>query len=159
MTMSEPTRSAGTVSESTAIRQVRESAQALLHEVKVDEAFEFFISALDAVLRKTRDLELLVGKLRREQVGKKSERIDPGQLQLLFEVLCSQVAETGDGAAPLIDPEAEAREDAALDQEIKAAEQARGQEKSRGKRRNRVKTGTVERQVHPGPCPRRVFTQ
>jgi len=59
----------------------------MLAEGKVDEAFELFVSALDAVLRKTRELELLVAKLSRERVGKRSERIDPGQLQLMFEQL------------------------------------------------------------------------
>ena len=52
--------------EPAALRQIRESAQALRAEGKVEEAFEFFLSALEAVLRKTRDLELLVAKLRRE---------------------------------------------------------------------------------------------
>ena len=63
-------------SEPSALRQICESAQALLAEGKVEEAFDFFVSALEAVLRKTRDLELLVAKLRRERVGKRSERID-----------------------------------------------------------------------------------
>src|SRR5215472_9094886 len=78
--------------EPSALRQIRESAQALRGEGQVEEAFEFFLSALEAVLRKTRDLELLVAKLRREGVGKRSERIDPGQLQLLFEALCARRA-------------------------------------------------------------------
>jgi len=138
-------------SEPSALRQIRESAQALLAEGKVEEAFEFFVSALDAVLRKTRDLELLVAKLRREQVGKRSERIDPGQLQLLFEVLCSQTNESD--PTPAIDPEAEAREDAELDREITEAEQARRQEKGPRKRHRRVRTGTVERQVHHHEVP------
>jgi len=135
--------------EPPALRQVRDSAQALLTEGKVDEAFEFVVSALDAVLRKTRDLELLVAKLRREQVGKRSERIDPAQLQLLFEMLCSQSSETqADPAPAIIDPEAEAREDAELDLEIKEAEQAQEQDKGQRKRRSRLRTAAVERQVH-----------
>jgi transposase len=134
--------------EPLALRQVRDSAQALLTEGKVDEAFEFVVSALDAVLRKTRDLELLVAKLRREQVGKRSERIDPAQLQLLFEMLCSQSSETQADPAPAIDPEAEVREDAELDREIKEAEQAQEQDKGQRKRRRRVRTAAVERQVH-----------
>ena len=138
--------------EPSALRQIRESAQALLAGGKVEEAFEFVVSALDAVLRKTRDLELLVAKLRRQQVGKRSERIDPGQLQLLFEVLCSQTA-GADATVAAIDPEAEAREDAELDREIKEAEQAQGQEKNRRKRRVGVRTGTVERQVHHHEVP------
>jgi len=138
--------------EPSALRQIRDSAQALLADGKVDEAFEFFVSALDAVLRKTRDLELLVAKLRRQQVGKKSERIDPGQLQLLFEVLCGQ-ANTADAPTTTIDPEAEAREDAELDREIKDAEQGKGQEKGRRNRRGRVRAGKVERQLHHHEVP------
>ncbi len=138
--------------EPAALRQIRESAQALRAEGKVEEAFEFFLSALEAVLRKTRDLELLVAKLRREWAGKRSERIDPGQLQLLFEALCSQASEAEPTAA--IDPQAEAREDAALDQEIKEAEQARKPEKSseQGQGR-RLRTGTLPRQVHHYEVP------
>jgi transposase len=138
--------------EPSALRQIRESAQALLAGGKVDEAFEFVVSALDAVLRKTRDLELLVAKLRRQQAAKRSERMDAGQLQLLFEVLCSQT--TGaDATVAAIDPEAEAREDAELDREIKEAEQAQGPEKNRRKHRGGVRTGTVERQVHHHEVP------
>jgi transposase len=138
--------------ELSALRQIRESAQALLADGKVDEVFDFFVSALDAVLRKTRDLELLVAKLRRQQVGKKSERIDPGQLQLLFEVLCAQPG-AADGATTAIDPEAEAREDAELDREIKDAEQGKAQGKGRRNRRSRVRAGKVERQVHHHEVP------
>src|SRR5215472_5861359 len=146
--------------EPSALRQIRESAQALLGEGQVEEAFEFFLSALEAVLRKTRDLELLVAKLRREGVGKRSERIDPGQLQLLFEALCSQTSE-GDPTAA-IDPQAEAREDAELDQEIREAEQAQIAEKSPRKGHGRrIRTGTLQRQVHhhEGPEGERMCTQ
>ena len=118
--------------EPSALRQIRESAQALREEGKVEEAFEFFLSALEAVLHKTRELELLVAKRRREGVGKRSERIDPGPLQLLFEALCRQRSE-GDPTAA-IDAGAEAREDVALDQEIREAEQTRNPEKRPGER-------------------------
>lgn len=128
-----------------ALGQVRDSARALLAEGKVEEAFEFFLSALDAVLRKSRDLELLIAKLRRERVGTRSERIDPRQLQLLFEVFNSQTGQTEE--TPVVDAEAEAREDAELDREIRQAEQAHG-DKGREKRRRPVGTGPLERQVH-----------
>ena len=138
--------------EPSALQQIRESAQALLGEGKVEEAFDFFLSALEAVLNKARELELLVAKLRREGVGKRSERIDPGQLQLLFEALCSQTSEADPTAA--IDPQAEAREDAALDQEIREAEQARTSEKSpRQGQGHRLRTGTLPRQVHHHEVP------
>jgi transposase len=146
---SRPQRAA--VLELSALRQIRESAQALREEGKVEEAFEFFLSALEAVLRKTRELERLVAKLRREGVGKRSERIDPGQLQLLFEALCSQTGEADPTAA--IDAGAEAREDAALDQEIREAEQTRNPEKSPGKGQgHRLRTGSLE-QVHHHEVP------
>src|SRR5712691_11320599 len=84
----------------TALRQIKESAQALLEEGKTEEAWELFLSALEAVLVKNRELELLVAKLRRERIGSKSERIDPAQLALLFEAL------VGQQSAPLpVDPE------------------------------------------------------
>jgi transposase len=134
-----------------ALQQVREAANALLAEGKVQEAIEFFASALEAVLQKSRELELLVAKLRREQYGKKSERLDPRQLQLLFEVFCSQATEAG--ATVEMDPEAEAREDAELEREIRDAEAARGEGKDKRKRRNRVRIGLVERQVHHHEVP------
>ena len=138
--------------EPSALRQIRESAEALRAEGKVEEAFEFFLSALEAVLRKTRDLELLVAKLRREGAGKRSERIDPGQLQLLFEALCSQRSEADPAAT--MDPQAEAREDAALDEEITEAEQARKPDQNSGKGRgHRVRTGTLPCQVHHHEVP------
>ena len=137
--------------EPSALRQIRESAPALRDEGKVEEAFEFFLSALEAVLHQTRELELLVAKRRREGVGKRSERIDPGQLQRLFEALCSQTSEAAPTAA--IDPQAEAREDAAWDEGIKEAEQARRPEKSRPQGPGRLRTGTLPRQVHHHEVP------
>ena len=62
------------------LEQIRKSARSLADEGKVEEAFELLVSALEAVLRTSRELELLVLKLRRERVGKRSERVDPDQL-------------------------------------------------------------------------------
>jgi transposase len=146
-----PTPRQAATAGSFALQQVLEAANALLAEGKVQEAFEFFASALEAVLQKSRELELLVAKLRREQYGKKSERLNPGQLQLLFEVFCSQANEAG--ATVEMDPEAEAREDAELNREITEAEEARGKGKDRQQRGSRVRTGTVERQVHHHEVP------
>lgn len=132
-----------------ALRQVRESAEALLAQGKVDETWDLLLAALEAVLVKNRDLELLVAKLRRERLGQTSERIDPGQLALLFEAMRDQAAP----AAP-VDPEAEAREDAQLDAEIEGAE--RDQPESAGKRRKKGPGWTtrgVERRVHRVEVP------
>ena len=110
------------------LEQVRTSATALLREQKAEEALELVFSALDSVLRKSRELELLVAKLRRERLGQKSERIDPAQLALLFEELQRQ----GDGSLA-VDVQAEERVDAELDEQIKAAEQVRA---AKGKSRS-----------------------
>lgn len=132
-----------------ALRQVRESAQALLAQGKVEETWDLLLAALEAVLDKNRDLELLVAKLRRERLGTRSERIDPGQLALLFEAMLGQAAPP----AP-VDPEAEAREDAQLDAEIVAAEQAEAEQA--GKLRKRGPGWTtrgVQRRVHRAELP------
>ena len=133
--------------EPEAVRQVRESARALLAQGQIEEAFEFCVSALEAVLRKTRDLELLLAKLQRERVGPRSERVDPAQLQLLFEQLCSR-----DESALAIDPQAESREDEELKQQIEQARRKQGQGR-RSARRPRVRTRAVERHVHHHEVP------
>ena len=133
---------------SSPLEQVRKSAQALLAEGQVEEAFDFFVSALGAVLRQNRDLELLVAKLRREHVGSRSERVDPAQLSLLFEQLLEL------GGQEEIDPEAEAREDAELDQQIDDAEKGQGKRRKKARQQNRSwRTRGVERQVHPIEVP------
>lgn len=128
-----------------ALAQIRESAQALLAQGKVDETWEFFLAALDAVLVHNRELELMVLKLRRERLGRHTERLDARQIALLFDTRLAQ------GATPEpVDPEAEAREDAALDRAIAEAEQAAGTARRRRKTRKSEpgwRTTGVERQV------------
>jgi len=130
-----------------ALRQIQQSARALLEQGQVEETWEFFLSALEAVLVKNRELELLVAKLRRERRGPSSERMDSTQLSLLLEALVDQ-------AGPEINPEAEARADAELDAEITRAEQA---EPARpGKTRKAGpgwQTRGVQRQVHHTEVP------
>lgn len=132
--------------EMTALRQIKESAQALVEGGKTEEAWELFVSALEAVLVKNRELELLVAKLRRERIGTKSERIDPAQMRLLFEALMDQ-----GGTPAQVDPEAEAKEDADLDRAIESAEQASA-DSSGGRKRHKNEPGwqtrEVERRVH-----------
>jgi transposase len=135
-----------------ALQQMRESAQTLLGQGKVDESTELLLAALEALLVKNHELELLLAKLRRERIGRHAERLDPGQLALLFETL---IAQGGELAPP--DPEAEAREDAELDREINDAEQARSatseKPKSRKARRQAWQTREVERHVHEHQLP------
>jgi transposase len=132
-----------------ALRQIRESAHALLAQGKVDETWELFLAALEAVLVKNRELELLVAKLRRERLGTTSERLDPAQLSLLLEALGEQA-----GPEAASDPEADAREDAELDREIERAEQAAPAATRKPRKAGPGwRTHGVERQVHPVEVP------
>ncbi|MDP2959445.1 MAG: IS66 family transposase [Longimicrobiales bacterium] len=109
-----------------AFAQVRETARSMVAEGRGEEAFDFLLTALAAVLKKSRELEMLLAKLRRMQAGKTSERVDPGQLALLFEELVAQLG-TDPEALDALDPEAEARADAELEREIEEAREARGE--------------------------------
>jgi len=124
---------------------VREAALAMLAEGEQDEAFEFVLAALAAVLRKSRELELLLAKLRR--AGRSSERVDPKQLALLFEELVEQL---GTEAEEALHPEEESRADAELEREIEEAEKAR---RARGEPDTKPSLGWrtrgVPREVHP----------
>jgi transposase len=136
--------------ESTALRQVRESALALLREGKAEESLEYSLSALEAVLAKTQELELLVAKLRRASWNGKSERIDPAQLSLLYQALLDQ---GGVEVAP--DAEVEAQEDAALSEEIAAAERDREEAKQgeKGRKRRSLNTRGVAKQTQRVAVP------
>jgi transposase len=137
------TTAAGGVSP---LEQVRAAASALLREHKVDEAFELVLSAMDAVLQKSRELELLVAKLRRERLGQRSERVNAAQLALLFEELQRQ----GDTTA-VVDAAAEDRDDTATDAEIQAAEDERkeaAKEIESKRRKARLSLPGAERRVH-----------
>ena len=126
-----------------AYAQVREQAQGLLAEGRQEEAIAFLLAALAAVLRKSRELELLLMKLRRAQAGKTSERINPEQLLLLLEELFEQAAPEA------VDREAEARADAELTREIEQAEEASGEQREKQRpRRQTWQTRGVEREVH-----------
>jgi len=130
--------------EASPLAQIRASAQALLAEGQVDDACELCLAALDAVLVKNRELELLVLKLRRERLGRHTERLDSRQIALLFDTLLAQ-----GGSTEAIDPEAEARADAALDREIAEAEAAHGARRRKSRKAEPGwRTAGVARQVH-----------
>ncbi len=124
------------------LRQIRESAQELLKQGKTGESVELLFAALEAVLVKNRDQELLIAKLLRQR--HKSERIDPTQIQLLFETM-SELPE----AAELVDVEQEAADDATLDGEIDSAEQAQPRPPGKGRKDSAGwQTRGIEKQVH-----------
>ena len=144
-----PATSAAPRRELAALREIRESARALLAQGQVEETWELFLAALEAVLVKNRELELLVAKLRRERLGAKSERIDPAQLVLLLEALVAQ-----EGPAAASDPEAEAREDAELERAIEHAEPAQPRaERTRRPPGPGWQTRGVPREVHRVEVP------
>jgi transposase len=131
---------------SSALTQVRETAQALAAEGRTEEAFDYFAAALAAVLRKNTELELLLAKLRRERLGMRSERISPEQLALLLESMQLLTPEQA------VDPEAEAREDAELDERIEQANQAaRADDRSERPRTRGWHVRQAERRVHHVP--------
>lgn len=137
------------MSTSHALHQVKTSAQALLSQGKTDEACDLLLSALESVLDRNRDLELLVMKLRRERLGRTSERVDPAQLALLFESLQAQSAPGEPHEA-----EAESREDEALAAEVEAEQATRaGRRRQSRKGETSWTTKLAERQVHQVPVP------
>jgi transposase len=133
-----------------ALTQLRETATAMLAEGRGEEAFEFLLCALEAVLRKSRELELLLAKLRRERLARTSERVDPGQLTLLFEAWLDQLGPQ----SREVDPEAEARADAELESEIER-ERATRRQRGEGERQasRSVRTREVRREVYRVEVP------
>ena len=105
-----------TLSGSGALAQVRETVQGLERDGRHSDALEFLLAALAAVLQKSRDLELLVATLRRAGLGTRSERVNPEQLALLLDEWLKRAPHAAD------DPDALARDDAALTHEIEHAE-------------------------------------
>jgi transposase len=68
------------------LEQVRALLRSLLAEGRNDEAIEVALSMLGQLQAHNADLAWQVLKLRREQYGRRSERVDPAQLSLLLEV-------------------------------------------------------------------------
>jgi transposase len=99
-----------------ALAQVRSAVDALKKEGRHDDALEFSLAALAAVLEKSSELELLLIKLRRERMGKRSERTNSEQLALLMDQMLRESPDEE------IDPIREAEYDETLKKEIEAAE-------------------------------------
>jgi transposase len=133
---------------SAALLQVREAAAALVAEGKPEEALDYFAAALAAVLRKNNELEWLVAKLQRHQVGSSSEKITAEQLALLLEGL-QQLESEGDP-----DPTTEAEEDAKLEQEIEQARAAaKDNDAARPVRSRDWQARGAERKIHEIAVP------
>lgn len=133
------------LSDGGALAQVRETVQGLEREGRHTDALEFVLAALAAVLQKSRDLELLVAKLRRAGLGTRSERVNPEQLALLLDELLKSAPHAAG------DPDAFARDDAALTRDIEEAE-ARSVT-PRLERKSWRTNAQVERVVHTHDVP------
>jgi transposase len=137
--------------EPPALAQIRAGAQALLADGKMEEAIDYSLAALAAVLQKNTELQLLLAKLRRQQAGVRSERISPEQLALLLEQM--QQLETPQPEKAI--SEAEAREDAVLEQQVEQAEKAArtGRGRRAQRRRQSWQAREIEREVHHVDVP------
>jgi hypothetical protein len=98
---------------------MRAVASQLLQEGRTQEAIEALLEALEELVRSNAELRLLLSKVRAASRGATSERVSAEQLSLLSLLMGSVEAAE---AEP--DPEEEARQDAALDAEIKEAAEA-----------------------------------
>jgi transposase len=136
----------GPATKAPAFVRTRETVATMVSDGRTEEAFDYLLTVLAAMIDKSQELELLLAKMRR--VGRSSERVDPGQLALLFEELVAQLAAEPEA----LDPEAEARQDAELEAEIKAAEAERQVEAPERPQWWRTAEG-VERQVHTVELP------
>ena len=119
--------------EPQALLQIRAGVQALLADGKTEEAVDYSLAALSGVLKKMTELELLLAKLRRQQAGVRSERISPEQQAQLLE----QRQQLEPPAPEKNTWEAEAREDAVLEQQVEALENAARAGRTRRARQRR----------------------
>ena len=128
-----------------ALAQVRSAVTDLAQDGRHAEAIEYALAALAAVLQQSSALELLVAKLRMAGIGTRSERTNAEQLALLLDELLTQAPHAD------VDPESEAREDAALTDEIARADAA--SPTPRRQRRSWRTSETVAREVHTHDVP------
>jgi transposase len=108
------------------------------------------MSALSSVLQQNQQLEQLLAKLQRAQVGRSSERIDPRQLALLFEELYRQSAAQAEGTPPTAtQTEAINGQEGEINREVEDArkDELAARRKTRKKKGQRVKVRNA-RQVH-----------
>ena len=128
-----------------ALAQVRSAVTDLAQDGRSAEAIDYALAALAVMLQKSSALELLVAKLRAAGMGKRSERTNAEQLALLLEALLKQAPDA------VVDPDAEAREDAALTDEIAQADAA--SPTPRRARRSWRTSETVARELHVHDVP------
>ena len=132
------------------LEEIRKAAEGLLTSESPTAAFDYLMSALSSVLQHNQQLEQLLAKLHRAQVGRSSERIDPRQLALLFEELYRQSAAQAESTPPTAaDAKAVNGKESEINREVEDARQDELAErrKTRKKKGMRVKVRDA-RQVH-----------
>jgi transposase len=143
--------SAAAVVEPGAVARIRTAIREFTAEGRTDEALEYCLAALSAVVQKNSELERLLAKVRRQQLGLRSERIPADQLALLLEELRQQEAPEPAGPGGT---EAEERADAVLEQGIEAAEKrARARGRAARPRSRNWEAHRIEREVHHVELP------
>jgi transposase len=134
------------------LADLRAGFEPLLAAGRAEDACEFLLAAYAAVFAKNEELALLVARLRRP--GRRSERVDPEHLQLLFDQML-----TGEDPAVVVnqlDEELSSELDAVLEREIAVAEaavEARAADAAPGRRSLRAARAwqtaeTVPHEVH-----------
>ena len=111
------------------LREIREHLLAMVSEGRGSEAVEMVVELLGKLRDKNTELELKVHKLLRKQFGRRSEKLEGEQLDLLLGLL----EEGGDGSA--VGDEGDSCDDGS-DEE---AEQEEAPRKKKPKRRGRQK--------------------
>jgi transposase len=144
----EPSPRRPTVTE-TPLDQMRTAASTLVRDGKAEDAVEMVLQAVAAVLRENRNLQMMVLKLQHERAGKKSERLNPEQLALVFEFF----RESNEPTAAAVNPETESREDATITDEIDTAAADLPDAERKKRRRNGWKAGAIEHVDHHHELP------
>ena len=95
--------------------EIEREARARARAGKVDEALELFAQALRVLERRNEELERLVATMRYGK-GRRSEKISPGQLRLLFDELASSDEDDEGVRAPWFEEAHESGEEVAQPQ-------------------------------------------
>jgi len=134
------------------VGDLREIVARLRAEGRDDDAFEHSFSAVQAVLDHVHALQLKIAALRKQALGKTSERVNAEQLELLLGQLA---ALTGEQEAADVDQETEEekRADAQLDKELEEEREKgkRDKEEAEGDKRKKkrgIDTSHAEREEH-----------
>ena len=122
------------------LAQVRDLLRSLIAEGRSDEAIDMALAMLGQLEAHNRELLLRLELLRKEQSGRRSERMDPAQLSLMLELLGPSPEEEEKDRAET------ASDDEALTSERKALE-AEESEPARGVARRRRPSRALPRKV------------